>query len=75
MTPSGQADAAHGVREFIVGTGGENLAPFATPEPASQTQGHSFGVLQLTLHPTSYEWSFVPTTAGGFTDSGTQACH
>ena len=75
MNPSGRDDAAHGVREFVVGTGGENLAPFATPEPASQAQGHSFGVLQLTLHPSSYDWKFVPTTAGGFTDSGTQACH
>ena len=75
MDPSGQGDLARGVREFIVGTGGENLAPFATPEPASQARGHSFGVLQLTLHATSYDWSFVPTTSGGFTDAGTQSCH
>ena len=27
------------------------------------------GVLKFTLHPTSYEWQFIPT-AGDFRDSG-----
>ena len=26
---------------------------------------HSFGVLRLTLHPTSYDWQFVPEARGG----------
>ena len=31
----------------------------------------SFGVLKLTLHPSSYDWQFVPEVGGSFTDSGT----
>jgi chitodextrinase len=32
-------------------------------------------VLKLTLHPTSYDWQFVPEAGKTFTDSGTTACH
>ena len=32
-----------------------------------------FGVLELTLHPTSYDWSFVAID-GTVVDSGTEAC-
>jgi chitodextrinase len=37
----------------------------------------TFGVLKLTLHPTSYDWEFVREAggSGSFTDSGTNACH
>src|SRR5207249_1718138 len=35
----------------------------------------SFGILKLTLHATSYDWVFLPTAGGTFTDSGTGACH
>jgi hypothetical protein len=35
----------------------------------------TFGVLALTLHPTRYEWRFVPELGGAFTDLGQQMCH
>ncbi len=35
----------------------------------------TFGVLKLTLHPGSYDWTFVPVAGATFTDSGTAACH
>jgi hypothetical protein len=35
----------------------------------------TFGILDLTLKPGSYDWEFVPATPGGFTDTGTGACH
>ena len=37
----------------------------------------TFGVLKLTLHPTSYDWQFAPEAGKTFTDSSTQAqaCH
>jgi acid phosphatase type 7 len=35
----------------------------------------TFGVLKLTLHPTSYDWVFVPIAGQSFTDTGTTACH
>ena len=31
--------------------------------------------MMLKLHPTSYDWEFVPEAGRTFRDSGTQACH
>ena len=35
----------------------------------------TFGVLKLTLHPSGYDWQFVPVAGQSFTDSGTTNCH
>jgi hypothetical protein len=75
QTPAGALDSARGIREFVVGTGGYSLHQFRTPVPNSEVRYNAtFGVLKLTLRPTSYSWQFVPTS-GTFTDSGTTACH
>jgi acid phosphatase type 7 len=34
----------------------------------------SFGVIQMTLNPTSYSWKFVPAAGYTFTDSGSANC-
>jgi hypothetical protein len=48
----------------------------STPEPNSEALDNTtFGILHLELGEGSYEWEFVPATAGGFTDSGTDTCH
>jgi hypothetical protein len=74
--PSGTADPARGIREFVVGTGGAGLYSFASPQPNSEVRDDtSHGVLQLTLHPGSYSWRFVPIAGDSFTDSGTATCH
>ena len=69
------ADPQFGIRQFIVGTGGRSFyvpeAPIANSEVRNAT---SFGVLKVTLSPSSYAWQFVPAT-GSFTDSGSTACH
>ena len=43
-----------------------------TTVPANSETRNSgtFGVLKLTLHPTSYDWQFVPEAGKTFTDSG-----
>ncbi len=69
--PDGQADAAHGIRAFIVGTGGRGLRPRESTERNSQVFHQAFGVLKLTLHANSYDWKFVPVAGETFTDSGT----
>jgi hypothetical protein len=75
QNPSGQADS-NGIREFIVGTGGESHVPLSTRRPTSQASNDStFGVLKMTLHSGSYDWSFVPEAGATFTDSGTSSCH
>jgi hypothetical protein len=75
MNGAGQADP-NGVRQFIVGTGGESLMPLSTRLPTSQaSDDRTFGVLKMALHPTSYEWQFVPVAGSTFTDAGSTACH
>lgn len=73
----GTADAAWGLREFVVGTGGiGHYDDRGTPKPNSQLfNGTTYGVLKLTLGASSYSWKFVPVAGQSFTDSGTGACH
>ena len=47
----------------------------APRSPAARPGGNTYGVLKLTLHPTSYDWTFLPVAGSTFTDSGTQAVH
>ncbi len=73
--PSGNADPGRGIREFVVGTGGAGLYSFGTPEPNSEVrENDTHGVLKLTLHPSSYDWEFIPIAGQTFTDSGNAAC-
>lgn len=74
--PSGALDSSRGIREFVVGTGGSSLNTPDYRGPKSEVNQHStYGVLQLTLHATSYDWRFVPVAGGSFADAGTAACH
>jgi hypothetical protein len=76
QTPSESNDPAGGIREFVVGTGGEDLHSFVTSEPLSQAQQiGTFGILTLTLHATSYDWRFVPIAGATYSDSGSTFCH
>ncbi len=70
---NGNVDTAHGIREFIVGTGGEDHGSL-NGSTNVEAQANAFGILELTLHPASYDWKFV-STAGATLDSGTAACH
>jgi hypothetical protein len=74
--PSGARNLARGVRQFLVGTGGRGFHPVNTPRPNSEVRNNTtFGVLQLALHPASYDWQFVPEAGKTFRDAGSQACH
>jgi chitodextrinase len=75
QTPGGAA-AANGIRELVVGTGGASHGyPFGTPIANSEVRNDStWGVLKLTLHPTSYDWQFIPVAGSTFTDSGSDTC-
>ncbi len=74
--PEGRTDAAHGIREFVVGTGGKNThRSFAKPQPGSELRNaDTFGVLKLILHATSYEWQFIPQSGKTFSDAGKESC-
>ncbi|MDX6646140.1 MAG: hypothetical protein QOK40_1867 [Miltoncostaeaceae bacterium] len=76
QTPDQVADPAGGIREFVVGTGGKDNAPMRTVQPNSEVQNaDTFGVLSLTLHPTGYDWQFLPQPGKTFTDLGSGTCH
>jgi hypothetical protein len=73
---NGKLDRTRGMREFVVGTGGAFFTGMSSPRPNSEVrQNNTFGVMKLTLHPTSYDWKFVPEAGKTFTDSGSTACH
>jgi len=75
QTPSGGADS-HGIREFLVGTGGAPLAGgFNSVQPNSQVRNaKTYGVLKLQLHSSSYDFSFIPVAGSSFHDSGSGTC-
>ena len=73
--PAQHIDRANGIQQFIVGTGGRDLSGLAPAEPNVEVRDNTtFGVLRMTLHPSSYDWQFVPESGSGFTDAGTRAC-
>jgi hypothetical protein len=74
--PSGKADPAYGIREFVVGTGGRETRPFVTVRPNSEARNDKeLGVLKLRLRPDGYDWQFLPVPGGAFTDAGSGGCH
>jgi hypothetical protein len=79
LDKSGQIDSAQGIRTFVVGTGGDDFdTVFGGPRMGALEAKlvGSFGVLVLTLHPTSYDWQF--TTVDGnapAATAGTAVCH
>jgi len=76
QTPTGTRDKARGIREFVVGTGGRShYALGSAPPNVEKANEDTFGILQLTLHPTGYDWKFVPVAGKSFTDTGSTSCH
>ena len=76
LDKAGNVDNARGMREIIVGTGGDDHAGRALGRIGSQVRNFdSFGVLKLTMHPTGYDFQFVPEAGRVFTDAGSGTCH
>ena len=73
--PKGTADPERGIRQFLVGSGGRSHYDLADPIANSEVRNNdTYGVLKLTLHPTSYSWEFIPEAGKTFTDSGEAPC-
>jgi Concanavalin A-like lectin/glucanases superfamily len=80
--PDGKVDNTYGIREIISGHGGYSSSPPGTLDANSLVyDSSSYGVLKLSLHPSSYDWQYVPVAdgispaGGSFTDSGSAGCH
>jgi alkaline phosphatase len=74
--PDGRSDPAHGMTQIVVGTGGGELRDTGKAASNSMVRtGTTHGVLKLVLRDRSADWTFLPVKSGGFTDSGSLACH
>ena len=71
MTPEGLVDPANGIRQFVVGTGGEPggsvIDPNQVPKNVLEKVVLDFGVIKLDLDAGSYRWAFIAVdgTANG----------
>ena len=87
MDPNGKSDPHRGIREFIVGTGGESLDPpianANTPNLQAAT-GDYYGAMALRLGNDGYEWDYEsalesPEAPAGtpptYSDTGSARCH
>ncbi len=76
QTPSGVADTAKGIVQFVVGTGGGELRGFRTqpaPNSMSRVEGH-FGILKMALGAEGYQYAFIDTERRIW-DPGAGVCH
>ena len=68
----------NGIREFVVGTGGKNHYGFGTQPPLTGEvvrDASTYGVLKLTLHPTSYDWQFITDPGSARSPTPDRNCH
>ncbi len=89
VDPAGNPDPKHGIPQIIVGTGGEALdtlavsnGVYANPNVVT-AYAQGYGVLNLTLKPNGYAFTYKPTLAGAgfgpsaldYSDSGSGRCN
>jgi hypothetical protein len=87
MDPAGNADPTNGIREFIIGTGGEALDKLNPSAPNVQASADQwYGVAKFTLGDGWYRWdyesamedpAFVPAGSQptSYSDSGSGLCN
>jgi hypothetical protein len=82
MTPEGLVDKTTGIRQFVVGTGGEPggsvIDANQVPKDVLEKVVLDFGVIKVDLDAGSYSWAFIAvdgTADGAVKDSGSEQCH
>ena len=76
MNAQGERDDLHGMRSFVVGTGGAILYELDARHPLSEAWNDTeWGVLKLMLRQDSYAWEFLPVASGTFRDAGSAQCN
>jgi acid phosphatase type 7 len=84
MNPAGKYDPQRGIREFIVGTGGESLDEVKPGTPNLQAWADQYyGAMKLTLRPEGYAWNYQSAmkspeapagTPASYSDAGSGSC-
>lgn len=72
---TGAPGGEHGIRHFIVGTGGKSLSNKRDAPLSESMTTSTYGVLALNLRPGRYDWRFVRESGDIYTDAGSEACH
>ncbi len=76
MDPAGNYDPRHGIREFIVGTGGESLDTVDPSTPNLQAWADQYyGVMKFTLKPEGYAWDYQSAMENPNAPAGTPATY
>jgi acid phosphatase type 7 len=66
--------SAGGIRQFVVGTGGEDVAPIGAAKANSEVRiARTFGLLKMNLAESGFAWSFVGEDSR-ILDSGADTC-
>ena len=72
MDPAGNADPRHGIREFIIGTGGESLDTVLPSTPNLQAWADQYyGVMKFRLYPDGYSWDYESAMESPSAPAGT----
>jgi hypothetical protein len=72
MDPAGNADPQNGIREFIIGTGGESLDTLRRSAPNLQAGADEYyGVMKLTLKANGYAWDYQSALESPSAPAGT----
>ena len=72
----GQPDRKHGMREFVVGTGGGPPHKIVQHLPdIEKVITFHWGVLRLRLSSNGYNWQFLVAPSARVLDSGSGSCH
>jgi hypothetical protein len=75
LDADGAVDDEHGVRQFVVGTGGGNFYEVGERIPGSEAAvADTSGVLLMQLLPGGYDFQFLPASEGGPADQGSADC-
>jgi acid phosphatase type 7 len=76
LNPDGVRDPDRGIRQFIVGTGGNGFHDFVpdVPPTSELRYSHTYGVMKFTLRTSSYDWEFIPVAGQTFRDTGSDSC-
>lgn len=76
LDPDGNPDD-RGVLQIVSGAGGSNhtgMDPNITPKPFA-SDNTTFGIVRMTLHPTSFTWEFINDPgSGSYTHSASESC-
>ena len=75
LDPSGHVDTTGGIREVIVGTGGESLVKASSKaNPSPLVNLRTFGYLRMVLRSSGYDAEFIDSS-GAVRDSFSGTCH